>query len=364
MRRGLVAAGIGVGVVVVVAGASVGAGLVPGPTAAASAAPSVSAPTATVANRSLQVTEDVGGALGYSGQEQVGGQLGGTLTWLPSLGSVIGRGGRLYEVDGSHRAVLMIGSRPAWRTMGPGVANGADILQLETNLKALGFAPRGMRVDGHWDAKTTRAVRRWQHAARQEVDGVVDLGEAVFLSAPIRITTEALPLGAQVGPGAVVAAGTTATPVVSVALATTLKHLVHEGTQVAVSLPDGTSTPGTVTSVGRVATVPSGQDGPLSQGSSNATLDLEVALDDPSVAESLDQAPVTVHIVSARHDDVLAVPVGALVALLEGGYAVEVVGPDGARHYVPVTLGISEDGWVEVTGNGLAPGATVVVAGT
>jgi peptidoglycan hydrolase-like protein with peptidoglycan-binding domain len=310
------------------------------------------------------VTEDVSGTLGYAGKEQVGGQLGGTLTWLPSLGSVIGRGGRLYEVDGSRRAVLMLGARPAWRTMASGVANGADIQQLEANLKALGFAPRGMRVDGHWDAKTTRAVRRWQHSARLKVDGVVDLGEAVFLPAPIRITTEELPLGAQVGPGAVVAGGTTATPIVSVALATTLQHLVREGTPVAISLPDGTSTPGKVTSIGRVATVPSDQSGPLSQGSSNATVDLEVALDDPSVAESLDQAPVTVHITSARHDDTLAVPIGALVALLEGGYAVEVVDTDGARHYVPVTLGISQDGWVEVTGDGLAPGATVVVAGT
>ena len=63
-----------------------------------------------------------------------------------------------------------------------------------------------------------------------------------------------------------------------------------------------------------------------------------------------------------RHDDVLAVPVSALVALLEGGYAVEVVDDDGSRRYVAVETDLFDDGWVEVRGDGLSEGQSVVVA--
>ena len=61
------------------------------------------------------------------------------------------------------------------------------------------------------------------------------------------------------------------------------------------------------------------------------------------------------------HDGVLAVPVNALVALLEGGYAVEVRDADGTRHFEAVELGLFEDGLVEVTGDGIAEGDDVVV---
>ena len=52
---------------------------------------------------------------------------------------------------------------------------------------------------------------------------------------------------------------------------------------------------------------------------------MTIDLDPAATLPELDAAPVTVHAVVTRHDDVLAVPVSALVALLEGGYAVEVV---------------------------------------
>ena len=52
---------------------------------------------------------------------------------------------------------------------------------------------------------------------------------------------------------------------------------------------------------------------------------MTVRLIQPAAAGHLDQAPVSVNIVSAQARDVLAVPVSALVALAGGGYAVEVV---------------------------------------
>lgn len=329
--------------------------------ASPSASPATAAKTAKVSKRTLQVSEDVGGTLGYAGQQAVQGGLPGTLTWLPALGSTIDRGGRLYEVNGREHPILMIGARPAWRRLAAGVSNGSDILQLERNLKALGYASRLMKVDSHWDSRTTAAVKRWQKAARLPVDGAVELGEVVFLPSAIRITDQPVGLGSQVGPGAQVETGTTTTRVVSVALETTYAPLVKVGTPVTITLPDGSTTAGHVTSIGRVA---SSSDASNPGGGGTPTVDMTVGLDDPKAGADLDKAPVTVHIVSVQHPNVLAVPVDALVALLEGGYAVEVVAPDGTHAYQRVTLGIFQGGWVEVTGDGLAEGASVVVTGS
>jgi hypothetical protein len=64
---------------------------------------------------------------------------------------------------------------------------------------------------------------------------------------------------------------------------------------------------------------------------------------------------VTVHFVK----DVLVVPVGALLALAEGGYGVEIE-QNGQRHLVAVKTGLFSNGQVEVSGPGLAAGAKVV----
>ena len=75
----------------------------------------------------------------------------------------------------------------------------------------------------------------------------------------------------------------------------------------------------------------------------------------------LDQAPVDVEVVSDRADDVLAVPVTALLALAEGGYAVEVVTEDGSTVLVAVDPGLFADGFVEVTSSSLQAGMDVVI---
>jgi multidrug efflux pump subunit AcrA (membrane-fusion protein) len=56
---------------------------------------------------------------------------------------------------------------------------------------------------------------------------------------------------------------------------------------------------------------------------------------------------------------VLAVPVRALLALSEGGYAVETV-RNGVRKLVAVELGAFADGYVEISGR-VQPGTKVVV---
>jgi hypothetical protein len=110
-----------------------------------------------------------------------------------------------------------------------------------------------------------------------------------------------------------------------------------------------------VSSVGTVATTPSGGGSP--------TIPVEVTPSNSKAIRGLDEAPVEVSITTASVNNVLVVPVDALLARPGGGYAVEEVTARGAEHLVPVTLGLFDDasGEVQVSGPGLAAGQHVVV---
>ena len=92
---------------------------------------------------------------------------------------------------------------------------------------------------------------------------------------------------------------------------------------------------------------------------------MEVSLDNPKAAGSLNQAPVEVTITTGSVSSALVVPVDALLAQANGNYAVEVIGSGGRHHLVAVTPGVFDDaaGLVQVSGN-LAPGQKVVVPAT
>jgi hypothetical protein len=160
-------------------------------------------------------------------------------------------------------------------------------------------------------------------------------------------------LGSLGGPASgPVLAATSDRHVVTIHLDASQQSEVKAGDTVTVTLPDGSTTPGVISSVGKVA----------SGSGSSATIPVYVTLNHPSAAGGLDQAPVTVAITTASVRNVLVVPVGALLAQPSGGYAVEVTGAGGTRHLVPVSVGIFDDadGLVQVTG-ALAPGQHVVV---
>jgi hypothetical protein len=139
------------------------------------------------------------------------------------------------------------------------------------------------------------------------------------------------------------------TQIVTISLPAKRQSLVKPGDKVQVTLPDGSATPGTVYSVGSVATA--GQNG------GDPTVPLSVVLDQPDTSKSLDQAPVKVGVTTTAATGVLAVPVEALLALSEGGYAVQKL--DGTL--VGVKLGSFANGWVQVTGD-VREGDEVVVA--
>ena len=92
---------------------------------------------------------------------------------------------------------------------------------------------------------------------------------------------------------------------------------------------------------------------------------MDVALRDPSASGHLDEAPVSVSIITASVSSALVVPVDALLALAGGGYALEVV--EGRAHRLEaVTLGLFDDaeGLVQVSGQGVLAGQRVVVPAT
>jgi putative peptidoglycan binding protein len=353
-RRALVGGGL---IALVALGAiAVAATNQPAGDAAVAATATTPPATAIVERRSLAVTEDLTGTLGYDGELALVGNLRGTLTRMAAVGDLLAAGDVAYEVDGNQRATVMIGSRPAWRTLAPGVSNGADIRQLEQNLKDLGYGA-GLKVDTRWTDATTRAVKRWQKAAGISRDGVVDLGETVFLPEAMRVTERTIEPGFNAGPGSTILRGTSERQVVSLDLDADRQEIVNVGDTVAVTMPDGSEVPGTVSEIGRVATATEDAFGQAG----TPTVEVTVTLDDAAAAASLDGAPVTVVVTRSSRPSVLAVPVNALLALLEGGYAVEVVETDGSTHLVGVETGIFDDGWVEVSGEGLDEGLAVVV---
>ena len=299
------------------------------------------------------------GTLGYAGTYTVDAGGPGTLTRLPSIGTVLVRGAAAYEVDGAP-VVLMYGARPVWRAFEPGMTDGADVRQLEANLKALGHGS-GLTVDRHFSAATARAVRRWQRAVHLPVTGTIPPGQVVFVPGPLRVGSHDATVGGQLQPGAPVLHGTGDRRAVTAQVDPAQVPSLRVGAQVIVTMPDGSPRDGRVTAIGTTAVQPAtGQDGPAGQQPPTAPVTIAVA---GSVGEFLDQSTVQVAVTQESHQQVLAAPVTALHALPGARYEVVVVTAGGGRRHVPVELGVIDESTnvAEVSGPGLAEGQRVEV---
>jgi peptidoglycan hydrolase-like protein with peptidoglycan-binding domain len=319
--------------------------------------PAAPVATATVQRQDLSGQTKVDGTLGYAGSASVQSPLSGRITWLPKVGAVIRRGGTLLAVDNTP-VQLFYGAKPAWRDLSTGVEDGPDVRQLEQNLAALGYDPdRQMTIDDHYTWATATAVKRWQKARGLDQTGVFTTGmPVVFLPWPARVQTLSASVGGSAAPGGPVYAVTSNVHQVTVDLDVSQQGYVKAGDRIQVVLPDGRRVKGRIGEVGRVAeTQGSGPD-------QTTTIPVTVTLDNPDAGGRLDQAPVDVYVTTQTRRGVLAVPVTALLALKEGGYAVETVDEAGQHHLVAVRLGIFSDGMVEVAGSGLRVGAKVVTA--
>ncbi|WP_433469258.1 efflux RND transporter periplasmic adaptor subunit [Spirillospora sp. CA-128828] len=302
--------------------------------------------TAAIERTTLVETQDVDGTLGYGNTHTIAGAGNGTLTWLAGPGSVIPRGRSVYRVD-NKPVPLLYGRLPLYRALSEGT-EGADVLQLERNLRALGYT--GFTVDKTFSASTTAAVKRWQDDLGLAETGRIQPGSAVVAPGRIRVAERKATVGDRIGGAVLTYTGTTR--VVSVDLDVEYQRLAKKGGEVEIELPSGDTVKGRITSVGKVA-----KEGQQDQPT---TVEVEIAVASQQKLGSYDKAPVEVHVTANKHADVLAVPIGALLAQGDGGYAVQVV--EGGRvRTVPVETGVFTDGQVEISGSGLSEGMKVGV---
>ncbi|WP_435284624.1 peptidoglycan-binding protein [Streptomyces koelreuteriae] len=396
--------------VVVAAVAVVGAlGLGGGGGQDGSSAPPRSGSTVPVTRATLTERTTVDGQLGYGTEIPLPVKSTGTVTWLPTEGRTVQRGGTLLRVD-DRPVVLLYGTLPMYRDLGlttgtgqgtPGTRQdagnegdaqgtrdaqgradgtskapapsgsptpadagaggagaaggtrstlrGMDVLQFESNLAALGYT--GFTIDEEFTDVTARAVKRWQQSLGLPQTGTVGVGDIVYSAGKVRIGHAGVRLGSAVTEDVLTYTGTSRKVVVNASAAE--DSWAVRGAAVTIGLPDGTSVKGEVASVGKKATDP--EEGGGEGGSGAPTVPVTITVKDQRSVGRLESAPVTVEYVGRERADVLTVPVAALVALAEGGHGLETA--DG--RFVAVKTGLFADGRVEVSGSAVREGMKV-----
>ncbi|MDA2803463.1 peptidoglycan-binding protein [Nocardiopsis suaedae] len=310
--------------------------------------------TARVERTTLEERVALDGELGYGGGGSVVSAGEGVLTWMPESGAVIAPGSRLYEVDGDP-VVLLRGDKPAFRVLAAG-DEGEDVRRLEQALSELGYG--GFTVDRAYTGLTAYAVKRWQRDAGLPQTGEVDPADVWFAPGPLRISGTEAAVGERTAPSSPVLSATSGDRVVRLPLEVGDRALVDEGDEVGVTLPGGEETTGEVLSVGSVAEEDGGED---EDGGGDPVVDVLIGLGEVPEGAFLDKGTAEVALVGDTAEDVLAVPVGALIPMPGDGYGVSAVGADGQVDDVAVTTGMFADGKVEVSGDGIEEGTEVVV---
>lgn len=357
MRAALLA-GAGLAAAVAVAGIAVAVASRDAP-AVGPSTPDVQ--TVAVTRTTLVDVTVVPGSLGYGPERELASRLTGTVTALPAVGTTVKRGEAAVRVD-DRPVVLLYGALPAYRDLAPPQpatgeraeavpgSSGTDVEQFETNLRALGYT--GFTVDEDYTDATAAAVKRWQRDLGLPETGVVELGRVHYAPGPIRIAAHRATTGAVAEGPLLTFTGTKR--LVTALLPARSERLAAAGAQVSVELPGGAAAGGTVVS----AAPPPAEE---TAGAQEPMLAVTVAAEEDGAFDVPGDGAVRVGFVAQRREDVLAVPVTALLALAEGGYGLQVV--DGAAtRVVPVTTGLFADGQVEVSGPDVREGMTVGTA--
>jgi len=343
--------------------------------------------TAELVTMDMSTTQSLAGTLGYGTPRSLKGGRDGIVTWLPAPGKSVKRGQQLYRVD-DQPVPLFYGGIPLFRTLAERNTVGRDVRVVADNLTALGYsigrqpgsgakvpqtvpaaaptpAPSSPpatpatttrwvtvhRGEGVLTATLQAAIKRWQADLQLPVTGKIGPGDVAVQTGAVRVDSVAVQPG-DGADGALMSLTPTA-KVVTVLADLADAGAVEQGDRVTVRLPDDKPVAGRVVAVGTALKTPDGDTGGPNAG---PKLTVTVTIDKPATVAKLDSADVQVDFAAETHKGVLAAPVGALLALSEGGYAVQVEG--GAL--VAVETGIFAKGLVEITGDGLAAGTRVV----
>ncbi|MEU0204752.1 hypothetical protein [Streptomyces canus] len=360
--------------------------------------------TAVVTRSDLSNAQTLDGTLGYGRTTTVKGGRTGLITWLPAAGTTVRRGEPLYRVDNVPVPVFY-GSTPLYRTLEAEGTTGPDVKTVADNLRALGYdmgvqppvgtwitprplapdAPPGQPVtagsagpgaastpadaapsapssptapvrvkrgDAVLTAGLIAAVKRWQTAVGMPSNGVLGVGDISVLSGAVRVDGVQAQL-ADAADGTLMTVTSTAKSV-TVSVDPGEAGSMRRGDEVTVTLPDDSTARGTIASVG--ATVRAGDASSGDDTSGQPRLTVGIALRDSAAVRGLNSAPVQVKFTSETRKSVLTVPIGALLALREGGYAVRLPG----GRLVAVRTGMFSKGVVEISGDGISAGTKVV----
>lgn len=309
---------------------------------------------ATVIRTDLVERETFEGTLRFRDAVLVTAQLAGTVTGAVLEESTVGRGDLLIEVDGQP-VVAFIGQRPMWRPLADGIEDGEDIRQLETNLQELGYAPSDGETftpDDVFDETTGDMVSDWRADLGLSDDSFVELGRIVYIDQPARVGEVLVDVGSIVGPGMPIVGLTGTGREVGLLLPVDRQDLVSVGDQVEVTLPTDEIVLGIVESIGRSVVSIGGPGG-------ERVIEIIIDISEGDFDVQFDESPVDVELETDRASGVLAVPVNAILALSDGGYALQKGSADQAD-LVAVEIGTFVGGLVEVTGD-ISEGDTVLV---
>lgn len=278
----------------------------------------------------------------------------GTVTQRLEENTVVGFGDELIRID-DRPVYLAEGAMPMYRELirvdtrrrdqngdRLRLQTGDDVVQLQRFLAAAGFDAGGeLEVDGEFGAATEEAVEDWQDAVGLPVTGRVDSAQLVFSEIPVRLDS-----APRTGSPFIELSVTEPDPTVTVDTSNRDRSALPEGSTVEVVTPDDVSHLGRVTRQEQVR---------ADDGSTVWRTTIAVTSDLGDINEA------TVEAATVLAEQVLLVPVGALLALAEGGFGLEVVGPDGVSALTSVEVGEVVDGLAEVTGE-ISVGDDVIVA--
>jgi Putative peptidoglycan binding domain/HlyD family secretion protein len=419
-RRRRVLLGVGIAAALLAIGGLIGASFVKSPQqlAADSAAPPATVTTATVVSQVLTSSVQMRGVVYPSTQYDVyatssgssssaggsaaGGSSSGTgssstgAVYISKLkvaaGDTITNGEQLAELDGEPLFALT-GTVPAWRDLTPG-ESGPDVTELQKALASLGYYDDG-DTPGYFGSATEYAVSLYyQHLGyTAPSSGGVPAADVVFLpSLPATVVAvngatgeqpgqpflELAPRGSLALTGELPAAyAGQVKPGLKVTIYDEVTGIHATGTVTGLGTATTTVPTGTVVDIGSGSSSASssssssgstGSSGSSSSGSSGATPFIPLTVHPSArLASALNGENVLVTVQTGQTEGpVLTVPVAAIVTTASGTSQVTVVGAHGKQADVPVTPGISENGYVQVTPvkpGALAPGDRVVVSG-
>ena len=307
--------------------------------------------TVEVSRRDLSEEVKLTGTVSHGEARPLPIEADGLVTSAPSQNDVVRPGDELIRIN-DRPVTLAEGSVPLYRELRRvgrfevdeagdklGLQEGDDVAQLQRFLLAEGFDDeQRLEADGIFGITTERAVKAWQKELGVPATGKVDRSQLVFVEGPLRVDS-APEVGMrfdQVSVGAV-------TPSVHFEVTNRQRPFFAEGTRVSI-VSDAGDSAGVVASLKRTT----GAD-----GSARHEVKVEFVADAPADVE-------TAEVVSTRilAEDVTTVPVRALVALAEGGWAVQVE-TDAGLELTAVELGTVIDGFAEI--EGLDDGTPVVV---